>query len=300
MTSDDTAVHSAGSLEQVWLKAWAQILPKAAEVSFYPGADEVGAVLLARAIRAAGDEPVKIALSCVEPGGWDRVADYENLPLLAATTRQVEAAGARVSELDSADVVLVMHAPAPSGFGRGGANFMADGDAPAVRTVEEIAAQLDAGRRVALANVRYTNGSDPALTAMLEQRGLLNRLEAYGGWNTAGNTTGVVVATVIAAELVRRESALDEATLERLRLIRVLEDSEYQAVFRDELEVRYGMDFGKQFETADAELAAARAVTEFLQASVDRLSEPGRWSVREITFPWNRLFEIELILNQAG
>ncbi|HLS04310.1 MAG TPA: DUF4127 family protein, partial [Actinomycetales bacterium] len=294
---DDTAVHSAGSLEQVWLKTWAKILPKAAQVSFYPGADEVGAVLLARALKPRGDAPVKIALSCVEPGGWDRVADYENLPLLPATTRQVEAAGGEVADEAEADVVLVMHAPAPPGYGRGHVNFGADGPDPALRTADEIAAQLDAGHRVALADVRYTNGSDPSLTAELEKRGHLSELLAYGGWNTAGNTTGVVVATIIAAELARRAGTLDDATIERLRLIRILEDSEYQAVFRNELEANYGMDFGKQFATKADEAAAQAAVTRHLQATVDRLTEPARWRVQEVTFPWNRLFEIELLLS---
>lgn len=303
VTSDDTALHSAGSHEQIWLDNWTRLLPGTDAVSFYPGADEVGAVLLARAIAATDNAPIWFAPVCAEPGGWDRVAEFENLPLFDATVRQIRAAGAHTenhrADVDptSADVVLVLHAPAPQGQGRDQANFGAEGTAPAQRTSDLVAEQLAAGRRVALADVRYTNGSDPRLIAELNERGLLMRLFAYGGWNTAGNTTGAVVATSVAAVVADRAGRLNPAELERLRLTRILEDYEYQARIRTDLRAQLQHGFGSFRDTAEREAAEELIRTE-LQTTADRLTTPGRWRVQGVHMPWNRLFEVGFHLHE--
>lgn len=302
VTSDDTAVYAGGSLEQVWLQTWAHILPGADGVSFYPGADEVGAVLLARALGRGADQPVTIAAVCEEPGGWDRVADYENMPLQQATRRQIEAAGATpVSAAGEADVVLVLHAPAPMGFRRWQENFGADGDGPIDRTMDSIREHVSAGRRVALADIRYTNGSDPGLTERLEAEGLLPALCAYGGWNTAGNTVGTVIATAVAGVLADWRGELDPVEVERLWLHRVLEDSEYQAVLREEVGLRFynrgiPMHGGEHFPNDDEEAAVVAEITRTLQAAADRITEPGRWQVTNVHMPWHRLFEVAFTL----
>lgn len=305
VTSDDTALFAGGTLEQIWLQTWARILPGADSVSFYPGADEVGAVLLARALSEQAGRQVTIAAVCDEPGGWERVADYENMPLQQATRRQIEAAGALpVDDPGEADVVLVLHAPAPVGYRRWQERFGADGDGPIHRTLDTLRSHIGAGRRVALADIRYTNGSDPGLTERLESEGLLSSLCAYGGWNTAGNTVGAVIATAIASVLADARGELDPLEVERLWLHRVLEDSEYQGVLREDLGLRFHdrgipLHGGEHFPTDDEEAAVVTEVTQVLQAAADRITEPGRWEVTDVHMPWHRLFEVGFTLKHA-
>lgn len=305
VTSDDTAVHAAGSLEQIWLTTWARILPGAERVSFYPGADEVGAVLLARALHQPDAEPVALAPQCAEPGGWERIAEYENMPLDAATDRQILAAGARSASPEEADVVLILHAPAPPEFSRWSGRYGEDGLGPVERTVALVRSHLAAGRRVALADIRYTNGSDPWLMAQLEESDLLSSLFVYGGWNTAGNTVGTVVATAVAGVLADRSGVLVERTVERLRLHRILEDNEYQALLRQvisaEFEARgHSMSLGEHFPTKQDEAATVLRITEYLQAAAERLAGAGRWQVAEVHMPWHRLFEVGFELHAVG
>lgn len=301
ITSDDTATHSAGSLEQIWLQNWSRVLPGAGDVAFYPGADEVGAVLLARAMTENAGAPVRLAPVCPEPQGWSRVAEFENMPLDQATNRQIHAAGGVTAGAADAEVVLVVHAPAPAGFGRGSGQMGADGEEPAHRTVAAVAEHLGAGRRVALADVRYSNGSDTGLLHHLERAGLVGQLWAYGGWNTAGNTTGGVVATAVAGVLAARAGQVDQRAVERLRLHRILEDHEYQGVLREQIRARLHRQgvldhLGDQFPSTQVEAAVTEEIRAHLQAAADRLSAPGRWTLRDVQMPWHRLFEVGFTL----
>ncbi|HLS14085.1 MAG TPA: DUF4127 family protein [Beutenbergiaceae bacterium] len=301
ITSDDTATRSAGSLEQIWLQNWSRVLPGAGDVAFYPGADEVGAVLLARAMTESAGDPVRLAPVCPEPEGWSRVAEFENMPLDQATIRQIHAAGGVSAEAADAEVVLVVHAPAPAGFGRGSGQMGADGQDPVHRTVAAVAEHLGAGRRVALADVRYSNGSDTGLLHHLEQAGLVGQLWAYGGWNTAGNTTGGVVATAVAGVLASRAGQVDQSAVQRLLLHRILEDHEYQGVLREQIRARlHGQgvldDLGDRFPSGQVEAAVAEEIRGRLQAAADRLSGPGRWTLRDVHLPWHRLFEVGFTL----
>ena len=104
VTADDTAPRAAGSLEQLWLRHWVSVSGAAQRVLMYPGADEVGAVLVARAIAAAAGARPRIAVRFCEDGGAGRIAPYENVPIADGVTRQVRAAGGElVDDLDWAD-----------------------------------------------------------------------------------------------------------------------------------------------------------------------------------------------------
>jgi len=58
---------------------------------------------------------------------------------------------------------------------------------------------LASGRPVAVADVAFVNASDLILGDLLRQHPQVAGLAAYGGWNTAGNTLG----TVLAAAMIR-------------------------------------------------------------------------------------------------
>ncbi|MEV1176003.1 DUF4127 family protein [Nonomuraea sp. NPDC049784] len=272
ITADDTAVHSAGSVEQGWLRHWARALDPAGTLLMYPGADEVGAVLVARALAARHGRPIRIRVVSGDPAGLDVVAAFENLPAGAGARRQILAAGAQVAEDgQDADVALVLHTPAP-----GRTDWLGNPPSPdpaaVAATVREIRA---AGVPVALADVRHTNGGDPDLIKALSAEGLVEGLVAYGGWNTAGNTIGSVVAAAVATVVGTRENTLDRTAARRLLLHRLTEDYGYQAIVR-----ATGPD--------------ATAARERLEPILHGFAPD--WTIQDITFPWNRSFEIDFTL----
>lgn len=288
ITADDTAVHSAGSVEQSWLRHWSRALQPDGTLLMYPGADEVGAVLVARSLAAGHGRPVRIRVTAGDPAGLDLVAPYENLPAGAGARRQVHAAGAHIAaDGQDADVVLVLHTPDPARTDWLGNPPAPDADAVAA-TVKAVREAVDSGAPVALADVRHTNGGDPDLVEALLGEGLLGGLVAYGGWNTAGNTIGSVVAAAVATVVGTRDGTLDAGAAQRLLLHRLVEDHAYQAVTRTRLAGAPGVPTGYT-DTVHGELSAA----------LRRLPGGESWRLGEVSLPWRRTFEIDFELTPA-
>ncbi|MFF1879596.1 DUF4127 family protein [Leifsonia sp. NPDC058230] len=298
LTADDTAPYSAGSAEQVWLRHWTRALPSGRSVLMYPGADEVGAVLVARAIAAVAGSP-RWAIVCGEPDGLDRVPNFENAPLLDSLTRQIVASGGRVAEAgETPDLVVVAHAPDPARGDFFGSRPDSD-PAATERTVAAVRAALDSGAGVALADVRFSNGGDPDLVDRLAEEGLLLRLWSYGGWNTAGNTIGAAVAHAAAGWAGRRLGTLDETEARRALLMRILDDRAYQSGTRLAMHTdEFGGSIGPV--APDAQRSAVARIRRELQSYLDGVTAPSApWSVVDVELPWARSFEIGLVLEPA-
>jgi hypothetical protein len=291
ITADDTAEFAAGSLEQLWLALWADILPMQSAVLMYPGADEVGAVLVARQLADLLGGKASFRLECADPAGLERVPNFENGPLRLAIERQVRAAGAALGDV-GASMALLVHPPDPGRRDLCGSipAFHADDRAEAEKTAALAGELIEAGRDVALADLRYSNGGDSLLIEALQARGLVGKLAAYGGWNTAGNALGSVIAAGTAIQLAQSAGILDRGAARRLLLHRLLEDYGYQAVARRP----YGAGL-MSFDDA-SESAAAQALTAELSAIASALGGPGV-AVADVRFPWHRSFEIDFAIS---
>lgn len=304
ITADDTAEHSAGSAEQVWLKQWSHVLPIAGEVLMYPGADEVAAVLVARQLGARFGVTPRFTVECADPPGMQRIAKYENSPMHEAVDRQLRASGS-VTVADPKAMALVVHAPDPkrrdhcgmviqqSSAGHDGADSIYDTAdvAEAKRTAELIASLLAAGREVALADLRYSNGADPLLIEELHRRGILLQLVAYGGWNTAGNALGSVVAAAAAIQIGRAAGTLDPLAARRVLLHRLIEDFAYMTDARRPLNAGV-YTFPDRAEEAAAELSIGAG----LDATLKRLTGRRDLGITEVRFPWHRSFEVDFTI----
>ena len=295
LTADDTAPRSAGSAEQSLIDYWTTLLGPRENVLVYPGADEVAAVMTARLLSRHHRFSPSFAVTCVEPGGLDRVAPYENTPLATGVQRQVVAAGGRLDS-SRADVRLFVHAPSPTGGDFYGSVPDRTDPGLVATTLRELEKALEAGERVALADCRFPNGGDPALVEALRDAGLLLRLEAYGGWNTAGNSLGSTVAAAVAAAVGRHSGQRDALAQQKFLLHRVVEDYGYQSRVRGGLtsQADHEVLFGPDAIDTTAE-RARRKLDAVLQELVGGASD--RWSVGSVRFPWARAFEIDLGLD---
>ncbi|WP_020575469.1 DUF4127 family protein [Actinopolymorpha alba] len=302
VTADDTAPRAAGSLEQVWLRHWVSTTGLDGRVLMYPGADEVGSVLVARALGAGLDQPVRIAVRFCEETGPSRIAPYENVPISAGVARQIVAAGGVPTEtLSDADAVLVVHAPDPERGDQAGRTGKAGSDQAAARAVADHVAHLvDDGHSVGVADVRYVNGADPVLVRELAERTVLDQIRAYGGWNTAGNTVGSVVAALVAHVVGRSRGVTDRTPESRLRWHRVVEDYAYQAVVRGELAklAPYRDHMSVPFPDPATVEAYLTTCAERLAAVSSELggSDARRWEITRLRLPWQRTFEIDFDL----
>ncbi len=297
LTADDTAPRSAGSAEQTLIDYWRILLGPREDVLIYPGADEVAAVMTARLLSQHHGVSPSFAVTCVEPDGLDRIAPYENTPLGTGVQRQVLAAGGRLVA-DTPDTRLVVHAPSPTGGDFYGGTPEPTGQGLIKRTVEEIESALEAGEHVALADCRFPNGGDPGLVEALRDRGVLLLLDAYGGWNTAGNALGSTVAAAAVATIGRRTGTLDPDAQQKFLLSRLVEDYGYQSRVR--AEVVGDTSAQDHLRPASVDVAADQVADRLDLVLQELLGAGSGWRVGGVSFPWARAFEISLRLDHSA
>ena len=294
ITSDDTAPRGLPAADRRALAAWIDRL--GVDVLTYPGADEVPSVLVARvAAQAAGVVP-RVAVRCPARGGLERVAPYEDRPVAVGFANQVRAVGGTlVDDPADADLVVVLHAPATETGDWVMAPPQQDSRADAELVVAEVGDQLGRGRPVAVADVRYANGSDPTLLRELDRARLLGRLVSYGGWNTAGNTIGTTLAAGVAWLLGRSPGAA--AAREGFLARKIVEDGHYLPVVRAQLQaeaVARGLLDPPVEELPAVEDRITRELDDWARG-VDALAG---YRVREARLPWGYTFTVDFRLER--
>jgi len=232
----------------------------------YPGADEIGCLLLARfACREAGFAP-RIWPRYSGVTGPFVVTAYEDRPfheLLKAHLAPLN--GTIAGSPQEADLTLFVNAPVErqgngdsqwlilrgvetvraqlpqefhpwlerfvesEGFRATRREIQSPGRSPE-EFVRALLATLASSRPVAVADVAYVNAADLVLGGLLRQLPQVAGLAAYGGWNTAGNTLGTVLAQAVIRVLALRAGPTREQDAAHLEFLfmRFLDDDLYQ------------------------------------------------------------------------
>jgi hypothetical protein len=293
MSSDDTSKYGFGSREKAWLAEWVDRRGGDDRLLMYPGADEVGTVLVVRAILQAQQTVPRFYVTYAIEADQHRIAPFEDVPVSQTIERQIVAVGGvRVDEIADADVIVAVNPPAPSGR-----DFFDPADAKtdracrqdAVETfVKKIQTWMNDGQQVIVCDVAYPNGSDPVLVEALQSYVDLKTLASYGAWNTAGNTIGVALGQGIANYLIQ-----DEIAQRRFLIHRFVED--------------YGYMHHVRQAVAD-DMVDARLDDETLDEIVDKITIGlnnqliglfDGWRVVNVRLPWRRLFEVDFDLERV-
>ena len=150
------------------------------------------------------------------------------------------------------------------------------------------------GKDIVVADISFANGSDNAMMEVLNERGLLFNLLAYGGWNTATNSSGYALSTGI---LAKKMSAADKRNI---LLTRYLDDWVYQANIRSIVAGQLVWVRGEGFyDTLKDKKYTAISECENLMTIFVNNNLPNAHigeSLR-VDFPWNRMFEARIYFN---
>ena len=299
VTQEDCTEFGLHRREQDELLARVEEHQVADKFSLHPGADEAALTLLAR----EWNDDVSFAVSWSNVERKREIAVFEDVPYEDALKSHIKALKGRIAgEGESADVLLFVNAPV------GGSQKNETPECRAVRRSEfdtqflpRIQAALDAGERVALCDVAFPNGADEVLMGAIEEFGqeILARLIAFGGWNTAGNTTGTILAECAALVRAQRAGRGEQAgELNRDFLFeRLLDDWFYQANLRARLE-KEARDSGfsplsMNGHTHQIETSARREITAFAR-DLARNHFGARVRDLSVTLPWGRTFEVSV------
>ncbi len=312
LTSDDTSPWGFPTRERDWLAAWAgmvgQTLP--GRVRMYPGADEVASALVAARLNAQDNCAPAVWPCYAIDDDAGLIAPYEDRPVRETVQAQIAACGCALADSpQTADIVLGIVTPSPRRtdyrpeFLEEDRSVRTDAYA---RFIQTLAAWQAQGKPVALADVAYPNGADPLLMEHLLAPGCpldIGRLAAFGAWNTAGNTLGVVVAQASCAQ--RIGAAPERAQAQSLFLAhRFLEDWGYQTVARrlarDDAERRWGRREPAPDSGAEQAVTCA-IIAQHLENALGRLQARGvgvglRIAPGSVALPWQRTFEVDFVL----
>jgi hypothetical protein len=222
----------------------------------YPGADEVAAVLLARAIVNSSGRKPKVFVRYPSTQSEHSVMLYEDRLLGELVKAHLRAAGCvPASRANTADLIFAVNAPAIKQAHRQ-PNFevvdTANRHLP--EFLERIQDDLESQRPVVIADVAYANGAEDRLITLLLAQIDVTKLAGFGAWNTAGNTLGGAIASGVIALECQNPLALCEANFSRF-----VDDWLYQGRVRGEvretLENPSPFDLGELRPRAETEIA---------------------------------------------
>ena len=258
----------------------------------------------------AGRMP-RVGILYSHPSDDSLVAPYEDRPVRETVEGQIRACGCAVADgLDGCDFLLGVATPSPR---RTDLRPEYEAEDRSQRTpayqafLAALAGWQARGVPVALADVAYPNGSDPLLTELLlapDAPLAPGRLAAYGAWNTAGNTVGVVVAQATCSLLVGDDA--DRAEAQRVFLAhRFLEDWGYQTVTRREARAEAARLWGRPDPDPDdptQQSALSAFIEGRLSARLSDLQTRGIGAGLRLTpgstrLPWRRTFEVDFDLS---
>lgn len=259
------------------------------------GVDQLGLLLLARAYNEAKGLKPSVYPMYSEGVGPGTLPQYSDSRLQDSVPQQIIAAGGSVaSSAAGADLVLALNTPDNGIVQDSTADSNKFFASPAnKRFIEAIGRQLNAGSRVSLADISYSNGADNGFMNMLARTDSLDRLAAYNGWNTADNAIGYAIAQGMLS------SSMPAAKISQLKKQRLIDDWYYQSNARrfisDELEKHNREDM--KYDLGAAHSAILQQVTADCRklSSSYAATEGAKFT---LSFPWNRLFEVDVELEQ--
>lgn len=313
LTSDDTAEYGLPSRERDWLASWPDLLGDNmdARVRMHPGADEVGSVLIAWWLNGHRRLAPKVWIDYTIEEDSGLIAPYEDRPISETVMGQIVSSGCTTAATArESDFVLAVVTPSPrlTDYSPEFTNADRwDRSEAYVKQVSRMAKWQKAGKPVAIADVAYPNGSDPLFTEIMldPEHGLTpGALAAYGAWNTAGNTLGVVCAQASCALAV--DSDPERVAAQRLFLAhRFLEDDGYQSsvrrAVREEGRKKWGHQDpeGPEESSWICERIAVKLGTRLTSLQSHGIGEGLTIKPGTVRLPWDRTFEVDFELTQG-
>lgn len=289
---DDTSPFSQSHREGRRLANYSRGLTSGQYATF-PGADQLGILLLARAYNELTDQKPAVAIHYILGKGGATTASYEDQPIDPTLRDHILAAGGILSGPSAKpDLVLAVNTPLNGETAEAEAfeNFAMDSEYHRLFAAD-INNLLQQGFPVAVADIAFANGSDNSLMQALSQQNLLDKLAAYSGWNTASNTMGYTVAQGMMARDMKAEYR------KQLLAVRYLDDWAYQANIRKDLYQRIITPDNVNPEyIAYREAALLPELNQRLRQFTGRYLWLDPVAIHAF-FPWHRMFEITVELS---
>ena len=197
-------LYAHAALDQMAIAKRVRELRLPDRVLVYPGADEVGSVLFARVFNQIKNYRPRIYIRYSSVYGPFIVPRYEDRPLQEGIKAQITSLGGVVLDAPGdSDCMLAVNSPGKHMI-ESVEQYTKDLTFSTHLNLNELFRYMhyyheEYGRPVGLAEVSVANGCENDCMELGLLTGTYDYLTAVGGWNTAQNTIGVVLAQLVIA-----------------------------------------------------------------------------------------------------
>lgn len=275
----------------------------------YPGADEVGSVLLARVFNQHFEYEPKVYTRYSSAHGSSVIPRYEDRPLSEGIKAQITSMGGIcVSTPQESDFLFAVNAPGKvmqecaDQFKSKDISYYTD------TNLHEFLRYINYyketwHRPVAIADDAYSNGADNEFMIMAKNDGILEKAIAYGGWNTSENTNGMCLSHAAIASYYEHNGwkCGNKSRSESFLLRKIIEDWLYQANMRYQILARKdGSPSFDPFNVSENEKEIVEMMLSLLRQDIK--SELGntflgkKIAISNLSLPWNRIYDIDFDL----
>lgn len=202
---DDTAEYGYAAIDQSAIAKKVVEYRLMNQVMVYPGADEVGCVIFTRIFNLVNKYTPRIYVRYSSVLGPQIQPIYEDRPLHESIKSQITSIGGILEDsANCSDCMLAVNSPGKYMI-ESSEQFSKDVTFYSHINMHEFLRYIDYylstyKKAVGIAEVSVANGCENEFMDYALITGILHQVQAVGGWNTAQNTIGVVLAkTVIAS-----------------------------------------------------------------------------------------------------
>ncbi len=293
--SSPLGMHRAEQ-EQLWALAEARRVAR--HVSIHCGTDEYASAMAGRLAAQQAQPEGTVLRLYVEWLAGDKqfTAEYEDRAFVQNLDAYLETCRIqRVISLEDAQAILAIYAP------EDGQRDLAIAPEKAICTytperldqiLRRLRALLDTGIPVGLLDIYFAGGGEGCLLRLAAQQGLLLRLAAYAGWNTASNSLGTILGQLLAGSSSGAGRRLDRFTKERL-----LDDWIYQAIVRPQWNQELRAAGVDVWNLPDVDAANARLQQLMELAPETKQVWPGQMCAQ---LRWPRTFEAHVSIQEES
>lgn len=281
-------------------------------VNIYPGADEIGCTLFARAFCDIYQYVPEVFIRYSSTKGPFIVPKYEDRTLSESIKSHITAAGGvHVHNEGENHFILMVHSPAIEQREMAQASLEVEkrhrtyfSEINIREFVQALIWYANKGKNIALADVAVTNGADHSLMQLLAKKDMFDHLMSYAGWNTNGNTMGTVIAHAIIASYYKQTEvefpAGHEKASREFFYLRLVEDWGYQSIVRTHLSQHILPSLGltpRFLKDREAEITdqVEDLLNQFIDTHLSAIKE-GKISLENVHLPWSRMFEVGFAL----
>ena len=238
------------------------------------GADEIPLSLLSRALCDFKKSQIKIYPQFLRPNEINLISKYEDISIYESVKGQIELSGAVLAKNeDDADLILLIN------------NFKKEqGELVMGVDTEPFNGDFDLpDKPYFIVDVAYANGADNSFINKLFSKQInFNNYYGFAAWNTSANSLG----SAICAALFKLQCDVNVDAFKRQQFIRFADDWAYQANCREKL---------KCITT----VPDIKEISKLMDSYIEKIEKFLDYSQKKIcyAFPWNRFFEIEIIIS---